>query len=439
MTFTNLKILPRRSARVTTILLLVFVSMLAPSSHAYSVLTHEAIIDSAWDTLIKPQLIKRFPGATPDELKDAHAFAYGGSIIQDMGYYPFGSKFFSDLTHYVRSGDFVSALIRDSTNLNEYAFALGALAHYCADNDGHRLAVNRSVPVLYPRMRRKYGNVVTYDQNPGDHLKTEFGFDVVQVAQGHYAPDAYHDHIGFQVSNDLLERAFQETYSIDLKSLFSDYDLAIGNFRHDVGTLIPKATVVAWQMKKDEILKDTPGITKQKFIYNISRSSYRKNWSDRYQDPGLGTRFLAFLIRLIPKIGPLRALAFHPPTPATEGLFMDSFNQTIKDYTGLLRGSTVANPSAILNDNFDTGTVTGPGEYPLADKTYADLVDRLAQSHFAGASPQLRTVLLSYYSNLDAPFATKKRKSDWTKLVKQIEELRTAPPSASASSMSTLQ
>jgi hypothetical protein len=432
---------PRKSrALVMIVLLSILVCTVAPSTRAYSVLAHEAIIDSAWDSVIKPQMQQRFPAATPDELKNAHAYAYGGAIIQDMGYYPFGNKFFSDLTHYVRSGDFVAALIRDSADLNEYAFALGALSHYCADNDGHSIAVNRAVPILYPNLQRKFGNVVAYDQNPSDHLKTEFGFDVVQVAQGHYAPDAYHDHIGFEVSNELLARAFRETYSLEVTSLFSDYDLAISSFRHDVSSLIPKATVMAWQMKKDEIQKDEPGITRQQFIYNISRSSYRKNWSNRYEEPGFGSRFLAFLIRLIPKIGPLRTLAFRPPTPATEKLFMDSFNQTIKDYNEIMGktdgsnslgpGSAATAQTLIKNDNFDIGSVTGPGDYPLADKTYADLVTKLGQNHFAQVSPELRTILLSYFSDLNAPFATKKNKQQWDTLAKEIEELRAVPPTA---------
>lgn len=172
----------------------------APPSDGYAVLTHEAVIDSSWDGVIRPLLLMRFPDATQDDLKNAHAYAYGGSIIQDLGYYPFGSKFFSDLVHYVRNADFVAALIRDSHDLNEYAFALGVLAHFAADNDGHRVAVNRTVPMLYPKLRREYGDTVTYDENPGAHLKTEFGFDVLQVAKGHYAPQAYHDYIGFQVS-----------------------------------------------------------------------------------------------------------------------------------------------------------------------------------------------------------------------------------------------
>src|ERR1700687_1394546 len=115
----------------------------AADTSAFSVLAHEAIIDSSWEKVIQPLLLKRFPDSSHEDLKQARAFAYGGSIVQDMGYYPFGRKFFGDLVHYVRSGDFVEALLRDSNNLSEYAFALGAVAHYIADNEGHRSAKNR--------------------------------------------------------------------------------------------------------------------------------------------------------------------------------------------------------------------------------------------------------------------------------------------------------
>src|SRR5258708_40157175 len=74
------------------------------NAYSYSVLTHEAIVDSTWDSAIKPLLLKRFPASTEDDLTAAHAYASGGSIIQDLGYYPFGSMFYSDLRHYVLSG-----------------------------------------------------------------------------------------------------------------------------------------------------------------------------------------------------------------------------------------------------------------------------------------------------------------------------------------------
>jgi hypothetical protein len=416
---------------LTAVALIAILLTFAPrSSQAYSVLTHEAIIDSAWTDVLQPALLKRFPASTPDDLKNAHAFAYGGAIIQDMGYYPFGSKFFSDLVHYVRSGMFVENLLRDSSNLNEYAFALGAMSHYCSDNNGHGLAVNRAVPILYPELKRKYGDVVTYFQNPAAHLKTEFAFDVVQVSRGHYASQAYHDAIGFAVADDLLAKAFQETYGLEIKTVFSDYDRAIGSFRYSVSTLIPKMTVVAWQIKKDDIQKNTPGLTRDKFIYNISRSSYEKDWTNKYQRPGFGTQMLTLLIRLVPKVGPFRALAFRAPTPATETMFMASFNSTLVSYTRMVRDQTANGHAPLKDDNFDTGTVTGPGDYPLADQAYAQLVDELSENHFANITPDLQAVILAYFADLNAPFATKKDKKKWDALVAKIGELKTTTAAA---------
>src|ERR1017187_3904533 len=411
---------------LTAVALIAILLTFAPrSSQAYSVLTHEAIIDSAWTDVLQPALLKRFPASTPDDLKNAHAFAYGGAIIQDMGYYPFESKFFSDLVHYVRSGMFVENLLRDSSNLNEYAFALGAMSHYCSDNNGHGLAVNRAVPILYPELKRKYGDVVTYDQNPAAHLKTEFAFDVVQVSRGHYASQAYHDAIGFAVADDLLAKAFQETYGLEIKTVFSDYGRAIGSFRYSVSTLIPKMTVVAWQIKKDDIQKNTPGLTRDKFIYNISRSSYEKDWTNKYQRPGFCTQMLTLLIRLVPKVGPFRALAFRAPTPATETMFMASFNSTLVSYTRMVSEQTANGHAPLKDDNFDTGTVTGPGDYPLADQAYAQLGDELSANHYANITPDLRAVILAYYADLNAPFATKKDKKKWDALVAKIGELKT--------------
>src|ERR1700722_6639006 len=321
---------------------------------AYAVLAHEAIIDTAWNTNIRPLLLRRFPGATEDQLKEAHAYAYGGSIIQDMGYYPHGSFFFSDLTHYVRAGDFVLALLRDSKDVEGYAFALGALAHYAADTEGHPLGTNRSVPLLYPKLKKKYGDSVTYEEDKLAHVKTEFGFDVLEIAQGRYAPDNYHDFIGFEVSVPLLEQAFQETYGLDLKSVLSDEDKVLGSYRHDVSQLLPEATRVAWSLKKNDILKDQPGITRRKFLFNLSRASYQKNWGKQYQPPTFGEKFIAFLVRILPKFGPLKVLQLKTPTPATEQLFEASFNSALDRYRKLLTQAGSGLPD-LPNENFDTG------------------------------------------------------------------------------------
>ena len=371
-------------------MVLVFLFASANPCNAYSVLSHEAVVDSAWDDAIKPLLLKRFPDSTPEQLKEAHSYAYGGSVIQDLGYYPFGSHLFSDLVHYVRTGDFVEALLRDSSNLDEYAFALGALAHYAADNEGHSIATNHSVPILYPKLRAKFGDDVAYDQGPTEHIKTEFGFDVVQVAKGRYAPDAYRDFIGFQVSQDLLARAFQETYCLDLKSIFTSYDLALGTYRHAVSEVIPKMTEAAWAAKQDDIRRDIPGITKRKFLYHMSRASYEKNWKEKYRKPSFGAQIIAFFFRIVPKIGPFRTLAFKVPTPEVEKLFTASFNGSVTDYERLLHQVHGDGRITLINNNLDTGTITGPGQYPLADKTYADLLGRQAKDHFAGTSPELQ-------------------------------------------------
>ena len=409
-------------------LALIFLFLNPANSDAYSVLSHEAVVDSAWDDAIKPLLLKRFPDSTPEQLKEAHSYAYGGSVIQDLGYYPFGSHLFSNLVHYVRTGDFVEALLRDSSTLDEYAFALGALAHYAADNYGHSIATNHAVPILYPKLKIKFGDDVAYDQAPVEHLKTEFGFDVVQVAKGRYAPDAYRDFIGFQVSQDLLVRAFRETYCLDIKSIFTSYDLALGTYRRAVGDVIPKLTEAAWAEKRDDIQKDIPGITKQKFLYHLSRASYEKQWKEKYHKPSFGAQVIAFFFRIVPKVGPFRTLSFKAPTAEVEKMFMASFNGSVSDYEKLLREIHQSEVPELENDNFDTGTVTLPGQYPLADTTYADLLDHQAKDHFAETTPELRETILKFYADTNAPIATKKDPQKWAKVLQQVSELKSAEP-----------
>jgi hypothetical protein len=394
----------------------------APTAFSYSVLTHEAIIDSTWDSAIKPLLLKRFPAATADDLAQAHAYAYGGCIIQDLGYYPFGSKFFSNLTHYVRSGDFILNLIRESQDLDEYAFALGALSHYAADNDGHTVAVNLAVPLLYPKLGRKFGRLVTYADDPFTHAKTEFAFDVFQAARGRYASAAYKSFIGFEVAKPVLQRAFEDTYGMSLEKVFLDVDLAIGSYRRAVGTILPAMTRVAWQIKKQEIRKDLPSITRKNFLYNLSRSSYRKNWGSTYRRPGIRSKILAVLFRFLPKVGPLRPLAFKRLTPETENMYMASFNATIDRYRALLAEQN-AGRLKLPNDNLDVGTLTEAGKYTLADAAYSELLHKL-QGHYTEAPPELRSDILAFYHDLGAPNATKADAGDWARVLQELDQLQ---------------
>jgi Zinc dependent phospholipase C len=395
----------------------------------YSVLTHEAIIDTTWKDSIKPILLKRFPQATAEQLREAQAYAYGGAIIQDMGYYPFGSKYFTDLVHYVRSGDFIEALLSEAQDINEYAFALGALAHYAADNDGHVIAVNRAVPVLYPKLRAKYGNRVTYVEDPRAHLKTEFGFDVAQVARGRYASEDYHDFIGFKVAKPVLERAFKKTYSIELTSIFMNLDLALGTFRRAVSTIIPQMTKVAWETKKDEIEKANPGITREKFLYGISAADYEKEWGKQYEKPGVKDKTMALFFRAVPKVGPFSALSFKPPTPEAEQMFIESFYATLTRYRALLAEARLGKLN-LQNKDFDTGEPTRAGEYKLADQTYSKLVIQLASKNFENASPELRRNILAFYGDLNAPIATKNDRKEWQETLRALDKLRATPTQA---------
>jgi hypothetical protein len=395
------------------------------------VLAHEAIIDAVWETHIKPLLLARFPGSTEEQLSEAQAYAYGGSIIQDMGYYPYGSHFFSDLTHYVRSGDFVQALLRNAKDLDEYAFSVGALAHYAADNQGHRLATNRAVPLLYPKLHKKYGDSVSYEQDPLAHTKTEFGFDVLEVAHESYAPDGYHDLIGFEVSQDLLDRAFEQTYGLQLRNVLLDEQKALNSYRHAVSKTIPTATKVAWSLKKDEIQTELPGITKSRFRYNLSRSNYEREWGKNYQKPTMGQRFLAFLYRLIPKFGPLKVLQFKTPTPEAQRMFRASFNATLDEYRRLL-AEVRNNHLDLPNDNFDVGEPTGPGKYAMNDDAHAKLLDKLANQKFAGTPSELRDELIQFYSEPDAPYSTKRDAKAWATVQSELTALKSTVSSAAA-------
>jgi zinc dependent phospholipase C len=393
---------------------------------AYSVLTHEEIVDLMWAEEIRPLLLQRFPALTDDQIREAHSYAYGGSVIQDLGYYPFGNKEFSNLAHYVRSGDFVSELIVESRDANEYAFALGALSHYIADIDGHP-AVNQAVALRYPKLREKYGNSVRYAQDTSAHLKTEFGFDTLQVAKNRYAPQQYHDFIGFQVSKPLLERVFPVVYGLELKDVLKDEDLAVGSYRFFISSLIPKMTQVALETHKKDLMRETPDFAKQKFLYRLSRADYERSWGKTYTRPGIGTRILATLLRLVPKIGPFKGLGFNNPTPKTEDLYIKSINTTTDGYRALLeqvRAGTLALPDC----NLDDGARTRAGEYSLADETYASLLASLAEGKFDQASPQLRANILDFYSDLSLPIETKKDPSRWQKVLSDLDQLKSAPP-----------
>ena len=388
--------------RTAFIALAVATVLLQPRpADAYSVLAHQSMVDGAWDGVIVPMLRRRFPQATAEQILEARAYAYGGSVIQDLGYYPFGSALFTNLVHYVRSGDFVEALIVESQDAREYAFALGALAHYTSDTIGHPDGVNPSVPLIYPKVRERHGVSALYVDDPRRHVRVEFAFDVVQAATGRYVSDAFRDFIGFEVARPLLARAFLRTYGLTLKQLFTSEDLAIGTYRYAISTLIPEVTRVAWREKQDEILKVTPGATEETFIYRVTRRDYEDKYGTSYRKPGFLTRLLVSIVRVLPKIGPLSVLAFKAPTPEAERLFTESLQRSRDRYLALLRDAGDGGLQ-LPNADFDTGALPSWGDNRLADETCVDLLDRLAADNFTTASPELRRAIASCLSTMDA-------------------------------------
>jgi Zinc dependent phospholipase C len=417
--------------RPRVVLLILAVLVTAVQAGAYSVLTHEEIVDLAWKDM-QATLLQRFPHTTAADLKTAHAYAYGGCVIQDMGYYPFGSRTFSDLVHYVRSGDFVLSMLREAKDVNEYAFALGALSHYAADTMGHP-AVNHSVALMFPKLRARYGESVTYADDEKAHIRTEFGFDVAQIAKDRYAPDTYHDFIGFEVSKPLLERAFFATYGVKLEDVFGSVDLAIGSYRRAVSKMIPELTKAALLTHRAQLKAEIKDFNEKKFVYNLSRAAYEKDFGNDYRRPGFGARLLAFLFKLIPKVGPFKAVAFETPTPQTEDLYFRSVNETLDRLrTELKRART--GEMTLPNLDFDTGSRTRSGEYSLTDKSYADLVHRLAKTGFSNVPPELRADILDFYADANARNAVKRDRKEWRRTTTELANLRNGQKSPAQSS-----
>jgi Zinc dependent phospholipase C len=400
--------------------------LFASVSLAYSVLTHEQIVDLVWTDELRPLLLQRFPALTEEQLKETHGYAYGGAVIQDLGYYPFGSVEFSNLVHYVRSGDFVRELLAQSQDANEYAFALGALAHYASDIAGHP-AVNQSVSIQYPKLRAKYGNSVRYAEDHTAHLKTEFGFDMVQVAKNRYASKDYHDFIGFQVSKPLLERTFPIVYGVKLDDVLTHEDLAIGSYRFAVSRMIPEMTKIALRTHEKDMMKEKPSFAKKEFLYRLSRSDYEKEWGKDYKKDGFKTRLFAVLLRYMPKIGPFKALAFNNPTPQTEDLYFKSINTTVDQYRIYLK-QVRAGSLELANCDFDTGKETKAAEYSLTDDTYAQLLGQLADRKFELTSPALRDDILHFYSDLSLPLETKKDAARWQSVLASLDQLKLVAP-----------
>lgn len=392
---------------------------------AYSVLTHEALIDASWGKAILPLLKQKYPLATADELKNAEAYAYGGCLIPDLGYFPFGNVYFTNLAHYVRSGDFVDALFSESQNLNEYAFALGALCHYMGDKYGHPIATNIVVPAVYPKVEKKFGSMATFEEDHVAHKRVEIAFDVLETARGNYASQDYHNFIGFQVARPLLERAFLKTYGQDINVVFGDLDLTLATFRWSIKSFLPTITHIAWVIKKRDIRKLNPSANSHNFHYKMGKKQYYAEFGAKRQKPGLKAQVLSFIIRVLPKIGPLKVLRFKDVGPEGEKLFVRSFDTVLVHYAEALH--QLYTQKAVFADiDYDTGKPTLFGEYQLADKTYCEMVTKLQESKFNNLTAPLKQNILNYYINIDTLALAKKDPKDWKKTYTDFQALKIA-------------
>jgi hypothetical protein len=404
----------------------------ARAGFCYSVLTHEQIIDLAWKDSIRPMLLSRYPNATEAELREAHAYAYGGCAIQDAGYYPFGHAFFSDLTHYVRTGDFVASLIRNARNVDELAFALGALSHYVGDTVGHHDAVNPSTAVVFPDLREKFGPIVTYDESPHGHVRTEFAFDINQLSKKRLAPSAYLKHVGLEVSSRLMEQAFFETYGLHLRKMLGNPRAAFGSYRHSVRSFLPAFAYAEVVLHKKSFPADVPSEEFDRYQKRLAEADFNNGWEQFRKKAGVRTHLLAGVIVILPKIGPISYLAIRGPNEQTEEKYVASVNRAVDRYEevlGFLTRDPKAEPGVTMkleNRDLDTGDPVRPGSYPLTDATYAKLLrDITADKEPVPAT--LKRDVLAYYADPAAPITTKKKKKAWQRVQDELAVLQGMP------------
>ena len=440
-------------------------------ARAYGILTHQQIIDCSWESTIVPLLLSRFPSLSPEQLKTAHAYAYGGSVIQDLGYYPFSNGFFSDLTHYVRSGDFVRSLFRHAHTADEVAFAIGALGHYIGDSIGHSTATNAAVALEFPKLSRKYGPSVNYAQSKNAHTRVEFGFDVNQAAKRRVAPYDYVAYIGFNVAWDQLAAAFSETYGFSINEILGEPGNALRFYRFGARRFIPGFTYAEALIHKRGVPADAPSPEFDLYQRRTAQLAREADWNRYRKNPGVGTHLLAGLIVILPKIGPLQMLAIKTPTAHTESLYAESVNLsstalalalnrlgvpepssvtvTDREMTAAIRmenrisgetasgqvrgpvqraGSAVTLPAILVpNRDLDTGQRVVPGGYPLTDQTYAKLLARVTKDPTRPVPEGLRRDILDYYADEDAPISTKRDRKKWVQVQNQRRVLMGTP------------
>jgi hypothetical protein len=414
---------PSRSTFVKTIASLALLLTATPGV-PYSVQTHEELIDLAWKQSIRPILLKQYPTLTEAQLQEAHAYAYGGCAIQDFGYYPFGNAFFSELTHYVRSGDFVLSLLHNAHTADELAFAIGSLSHYIGDTIGHSTAINHSVPVEFPKLEKKFGDSVNYAESPHAHVQTEFAFDINQLSKRRFAPSAYLKYVGLEIPRPLLRKAFFETYGINLPDIIGTKETSIRVYRYGVRQFIPNIARAETLLHKKNFPEDIPSPDLDTLRVDALQASADNNWEAYRKTPGFTSHLYAGFIFILPKVGTLKLLAIKGPNQQTEDLYIKSVNHSIKAMRLVLTNFDRID-HYISNRDLDTGLVVKPGGYPLTDNTYAKLLAVITKNPSNLVPTQLKHDLIEYYADPNAPIITKKDPEKWIQVQANLKTLAT--------------
>jgi len=427
----------RKITQTAAILLFCLSTFAAQPAGAYSVQTHEQLIDLTWRAHIVPLLEKRFPGITPTQIQEAHSYAYGGAAVQDLGYYPFGNSFFSDLTHYVRSGDFVDALLRNAHTPDELAFAIGALSHYLGDSIGHSKATNLAVGSEFPDLAHKYGPSVSYEENPHSHVRTEFAFDINEIAKDRFAPRRYLDHVGLNVSTDLLARAFYLTYGLDLTKNVRVERKNLYGYRFSVRRFLPRIADAEDILHKHRFPDDPAHGTDpdfDKLQADLLQADTDNQWDQWRGHPGIFTYALAGLIFISPRVGPLAMFAIRGPNQFTEALYVKSVNDTTERLRlELLHlrtpppavGPPPTRQTVFLNLDLDTGVRVRPGSYRLTDQTYAKLLHTLTKEPGRLVPVGLKEDLQTFYSDPAGLNTTRRKPRVWAQVQVDLATLRT--------------
>jgi hypothetical protein len=411
----------RRFTLVKTIAVLALILPAVPAA-PYSVQTHEELIDLAWKQSIRPILLKKYPGLTEAQLQEAHAYAYGGCAIQDFGYYPFGNAFFSDLTHYVRAGDFVLKLLNNAQTADELAFAIGSLSHYIGDAIGHSSAINHAVPVEFPKLGARYGQVVNYAESPQAHVRTEFAFDINQLSKRRFAPSAYLSFVGLEVPRQLLRKAFFETYGINLPDIVGSKETSIRIYRFGVRRFIPDIARAEVILNKKKFPEDISSPDLDELTKDLLQASADNNWEAYRKTPGFGSHIFAGFIYILPKVGTLRLLSIKGPKTQTEDLYVKSLNRSINAMRRVLTDfDHIGN--YLGNRDLDTGLKVVPGGYALADRTYARLLAMVTAKPTNVVPKQLKHDLAAYYADPESPIITKKNAQQWAQVQANLKVL----------------